>query len=131
MGLRQMSLNYTEKHQPASAGDISTAMQQCDIQPDAWIAGFWAQSDGAMIEDLVQIYATDLIAERQQTYDIAAWFPDHLLIGDDSGGRFILLERSAPHRFCLHDSGDPFIADALVFSSLDALIEAVVDESRA
>lgn len=64
-----MSLLYTDKNPPASAEEINVAVRQCDIRPDAWITGFWAQCDGAMIEDLVHIYATDLIAERQQTYD--------------------------------------------------------------
>ena len=123
-----MSLFYTEKNPPASAEDIALAVQQCEIKPDAWIAGFWAQCNGAMIEDLVLIYSTDHIAERQETYDIATSFPDHLLIGDDSGGRFVLLERSAEPRFYLQDSGDPFIEDAEVFSSLEALIKAVVEE---
>lgn len=123
-----MSLLYTYKNPPASAEDITTAMQQCAIKPDAWITGFWAQCDGAMIEDLVQIYSTDAIAERQETYEISAYFPDHLLIGDDSGGRLVLLERSGKQLFYLQDSGDPFIDDAVFFSSIDALITAVVDE---
>ncbi len=123
-----MSLFYTEKNPPASAEDIALAVQQCEIKPDAWIVGFWAQCNGAMIEDLVLIYSTDHIAERQETYDIATSFPDHLLIGDDSGGRFVLLERSAEPRFYLQDSGNPFIDDAEVFSSLEALIKAVVEE---
>lgn len=123
-----MSLFYTDKNPPASAEDIAMAMQLCGIKPDAWITGFWAQCNGAMIEDLVLIYSTDHIAERQETYDIATSFPDHLLIGDDSGGRFVLLERSAEPRFYLQDSGNPFIDDAEVFSSLEALIKAVVEE---
>ncbi|PHN16679.1 hypothetical protein [Pseudomonas sp. ICMP 561] len=123
-----MSLRYDYKNPPASAEDIAMAMQQCDIKPEAWITGFWAQCNGAMIEDLVLIYSTDHIAERQETYDIATSFPDHLLIGDDSGGRFVLLERSAEPRFYLQDSGNPFIDDAEVFSSLEALIKAVVEE---
>lgn len=123
-----MSLRYNYKNPPASAEDIAMAMQQCNIKPDAWITGFWAQCNGAMIEDRVLIDATDEIAERQETYEIAEYFPDHLLIGDDSGGRLVLLERSAEPRFYLQDSGNPFIDDAEVFSSLDALIKAVVEE---
>lgn len=123
-----MDLPYTVKNPPASAEAIIQAVQQCDIAPHAWIIAFWAQCDGAMIIDLVHIYATDLIAERQQTYEVATYFPDHLLVGDDSGGRLILLERSGKHRFYLQDSGDPFIDDAMAFSSLDALIKFVASE---
>lgn len=123
-----MSQLYNYKNPPASAEDIAMAMQKCDIKPDAWIIRFWAQCDGAMIEDLVIIHSTDSIVERQQAYDISAAFPDHLLIGDDSGGRLVLMERTAEPRFYLQDSGNPFIEDAKVFSSLDALIKAVVEE---
>ncbi|UFH51288.1 hypothetical protein [Pseudomonas sp. KNUC1026] len=123
-----MDLPYTSKNPPASTEAITLAMQQCTIEPRAWICGFWAQCDGAMIIDLVQIYSTDMITERQQTYEIAAYFPDHLLVGDDSGGRLILLERSGKHRFYLQDSGDPFIDDAMAFSSIDDLIKAVASE---
>ena len=121
-----MNVRYTEKNPPAGVEKITRAVQQLSLKPGSWITGFWSSCDGAMIEDLVKIYSTDEIAERQQTYEIEDYFPGYLLIGDDSGGRLILVDRSAIERFYLLDSGCPSITDGLSFSSMDALIKEVV-----
>jgi|SRR5689334_19539506 hypothetical protein len=121
-----MNVRYTEKNPPADVEKITCTAQQLSINPDSWITRFWWSCDGAMIEDLVKIYSTDEIAERQQTYEIAEYFPGYLLIGDDSGGRLILVDRSAIERFYLLDSGCPSITDGLAFSSMDAVIKEVV-----
>ena len=121
-----MNVRYTEKKPPADVEKITRTAQQLSINPGSWITRFWWSCDGAMIEDLVKIYSTDEIAERQQTYEIAEYFPEYLLIGDDSGGRLILVDRSVIERFYLLDSGCPSINDGLTFSSIDALIKEVV-----
>lgn len=121
-----MNLSYTEKNPPADVEKITHAAQQLSINPDSWLLGFWSFCDGAMIEDQVKVYSTDEIGERQQTYEIEEFFPECLLIGDDSGGRLILLDRSPSERFYLLDSGCPSITDGLAFSSIDALIKEVV-----
>ena len=121
-----MNMRYTEKNPPAGVEKITRAVQQLSINPGSWITRFWSSCDGAMIEDLVKIYSTDEMAERQQTYEIAEYFPGYLLIGDDSGGRLILVDRSAIERFYLLGSGCPSITDGLAFSSMDALIKDVV-----
>jgi hypothetical protein len=121
-----MSLRYTEKNPPAGVEKITRTEQQLSLNPGSWISRFWSLCDGAMIEDLVKIYSTDEIAERQQTYEIAEYFPGCLMIGDDSGGRLILVDRSAIERFYLLGSGCPSITDGLAFSSMDALIKDVV-----
>jgi hypothetical protein len=121
-----MSLRYTEKNPPAGVEKITRTAQQLSLNPGSWISRFWSLCDGAMIEDLVKIYSTDEIAERQQTYEIAEYFPGYLMIGDDSGGRLILVDRSAIERFYLLGSGCPSITDGLAFSSMDALIKDVV-----
>ena len=120
-----MNVRYTEKNPPAGVEKITRAVQQLSIKPGSWITIFWSSCDGAIIEDLVKIYSTDEIAERQQTYETAEYFPGYLLIGDDSGGRLILVDRSAIERFYLLDSGCPSITDGLAFSSMDALIKEV------
>jgi len=121
-----MNVRYTEKNPPADVEKITRTTQQLSINPGSWITRFWWSCDGAMIEDVVKIYSTDEIAERQQTYEIAEYFPEYLLIGDDSGGRLILVDRSVIERFYLLGSGCPSINDGLTFSSIDALIKEVV-----
>jgi hypothetical protein len=74
----------------------------------------------------VKTYSSDEIAVRKQTYQIAEYFPQYLLIGGDSSGRLIRVDTSAIERFYLLDSGCPSITDGLAFSSMDALIKEVV-----
>ena len=124
-------MNLTEKNPPAITEHINAIATLSDIPPASWLAAFWAISDGAMIEDLIRIYSTAELTERQQTYEIADYFPDHLLIGDDSGGRLILLDRASMTNFYLLDAGCPDIADAEIFASLEALVTTVVSELNA
>ncbi|QEI08723.1 hypothetical protein FXN63_24905 [Pigmentiphaga aceris] len=123
-----MSMIYTYANAPASAADIQAMCEQLGLPATCWLGGFWAAHNGAMLNDLVVIYATDDIAERNQTYDVGTSFPDHVSVGDDSGGRLILMPKSGAPRFHLLDAGDPFIEDADVFDSLEALVAYVVSE---
>jgi hypothetical protein len=124
-------MNLTEKNPPASIERINAIARLSAIHPTSWLGNFWTVSDGAMIEDLIRIYSTDELVERQQTYEIADYFADHLLIGDDSGGRLILLDRASMMHFYLLDAGCPSIDDVEVFASLEALVAAVVSELNA
>lgn len=123
-----MSVVYTEVGAPASASEIRAACDELGVAHHAWLTTFWARRNGAMLNDLVQIYATDMIAERNQTYEIGSSFPGYLSIGDDSGGRLILMPASGDIRFHLIDAGDPFIDDAQVFASIEALVEYIDSE---
>ncbi|MBD2092275.1 SMI1/KNR4 family protein [Microcoleus sp. FACHB-1515] len=39
------------------------------------------------------LYSTDELAERNITYEVAQYLPDFLMIGDDGGGRGILISQ--------------------------------------
>jgi penicillin V acylase-like amidase (Ntn superfamily) len=123
-----MSVLYTEARAPASAAEIRAACDELGLAQHAWLTGFWALCNGAMLNDRVQIYATDFIAERNQTYDIATSFPEHVSVGDDSGGRLILMPKSGETRFHMIDAGDPFIEDAEIFASIEALVAYIDSE---
>lgn len=123
-----MSITYTEEHAPASAAEIRAVCDELGLAPPCWLGAFWALRNGAMLNDRVFIYATDFISERNQTYEIATSFPAHVSIGDDSGGRLILMPKSGETRFFFIDAGDPFIDDAAVFDSIEALVAYVDSE---
>jgi hypothetical protein len=123
-----MSMLYTEAGAPASASEIRAACDELGLAHHAWLTEFWAQQNGAMLNERVQIYATDLIAERNQTYEIGSSFPGYVSVGDDSGGRLILMPTSGDTRFHLIDAGDPFIDDAEVFASIEALVAYIDNE---
>lgn len=53
---------------------------------------FLSRQTGEPRDDGLMIYAPEDIAERNQTYELAQYLPDHLMVGDDSGGRGILLD---------------------------------------
>lgn len=124
-----MSILYTEAGAPASTPELRAACDELGLAHHAWLAGFWAQCNGAMLNDRVQIYATGFIAERNQTYEVDSTFPGYVSIGDDSGGRLILMPASGETSFHLIGAGDPFIDDAEVFASIDALVAYIESES--
>jgi len=123
-----MSILYTEAGAPASAPEIRAACDELGLAHHAWLSGFWTQCNGAMLNDRVLIYATDFIAERNQTYEVDSTFPGYVSIGDDSGGRLILMPSSGDTSFHLIGAGDPFIDDAEVFVSIEALLAYIERE---
>jgi hypothetical protein len=123
-----MTLSYTEVNPPASAAAINETARLLGVSNDIWVAKFWALYNGALLNDRVLIYSTEEIVERNSTYEIDQNFPGQLLVGDDSGGRLVLIDRSVEDKFYLIDSGDPFLDDAEIFFSVEALIAHVLDE---
>lgn len=118
---------YTEMNPPASDDNISVACGQLNIAKSGWLVEFWKVHDGAMLNDRVLIYSTAHIAERNETYQINMNFPDHVLVGDDSGGGLILIPKVGPNEFYFIDSGDPFIDDAEIYHSMESLVENVIE----
>lgn len=125
-----MTLNFTEVKPPASAAAINETVNSLGIDENRWVARFWALYNGALLDDQVLIYSTEEIVERNRTYEIDKDFPGQLLVGDDSGGRLVLIDRSVEDKFYLIDSGDPFLGDAEIFSSIEALVAHVLGETN-
>jgi len=118
---------YTETNPPASDDNITVACGQLNIDKSGWLVEFWKVHDGAMLNDRVLIYSTAHIAERNETYQINMNFPDHVLVGDDSGGGLILIPKVGSSEFYFIDSGDPFIDDAEIYHSMESLVENIIE----
>lgn len=123
-----MTIKYTETHPAASAKSIAGVIHTLGVDRDAWVAKFWARYDGALLNDQVLIYSVSDVIERNQTYEIGNSFPRQIAIGDDSGGRLILIDKVASEVFYLIDSGDPFLEDADIFYSIDELLDNLSGE---
>jgi hypothetical protein len=51
----------------------------------------WAIADGFRLANGVGVYGSDEIEERNATFEVALYAPGHLAIGDDSGGRAVMM----------------------------------------
>jgi hypothetical protein len=123
-------VNFTEKSPPANADEVDSTCKELGVSSRHWLRPFWSECNGAMIADRILIYATDQITERNKTYEADKNFPNHVLIGDDSGGKLILIPKEGSKQFYFLDSGDPFIENAEIFESIEKLAEHVIsDES--
>ncbi|KRA94532.1 hypothetical protein ASD91_28050 [Pseudomonas sp. Root68] len=109
---------------------INETIRLLEVDEDVWIARFWALYNGALLDDQLLIYSTEEIVERNKTYDIDKDFPGQLLVGDDSGGRLVLIDRSVEDKFYLIGSGDPFLDDAEIFFSVEALVAYVLEDGN-
>lgn len=125
-----MTIRYTETQPAASAKSIADVTHALGLAKDAWVVKFWARHDGALLNDQVLIYSTSDVVERNQTYEIGTSFPRQILIGDDSGGRLILMDKAVSEVFYLIDSGDPFLEDAQRFYSIDELLNNISGEDN-
>jgi hypothetical protein len=74
-------------------------------------------SDGLFANDLVKLYPTGEIAERNSTFEVAKYLPGYIMIGDDSGGSGIFIDTvssSSPVYQIGHGSLD--LSDAVVLA---------------
>jgi hypothetical protein len=120
-----MNVTYTEERPPASAKAIKKIIDSLGFDSSNWLVNFWALHDGAMLNGLVLIYSTDEILERNKQYEINLYFPGYFLVGDDSGGRLLLMKKNVSAEFFLIDAGNPFLGDALPFNSISEVLSEV------
>ena len=59
--------------------------------PPGYRAFLGARTDDFAMGESVLLYGTDSFIERNETYEIKTYCPDYVTIGDDSGGRQLLL----------------------------------------
>lgn len=52
-------------------------------------------SESLLVTDLVTLYGTDDLIERNQTYSVQRYLPTYISIGDDSGGSGIFLDTTS------------------------------------
>lgn len=58
----------------------------------------WGHTPGLLRDDGVHIYGPHEIAERNETYEIAEYAPDWVMVGDDSGGSGLFIRRHGKDR---------------------------------
>lgn len=118
--------NHRIDQPPSTASHITHVCTALGLSAEAWPVLFWQQrSDGAMLEDQVQIYAAADIEERNHTYEVARYFPGWVAVGDDSGGRLLLAARQGGEGLWLVDAGAGTLDWADWFEHLDQLLESV------
>ena len=66
---------------------------------------FLASHVEGIVGDLVLIYGTDSLIERNETHETREYCPGYLAIGDDSGGRVFLIAREAKFTVYLSQMG--------------------------
>lgn len=120
-----MDITYFEARPPASVELIKKTIQSLGVHPGNWLINFWAVHNGAILNEIFLIYSIDEISERNKQYEVELDFPGYLLIGDDSGGRLLLIKKNVPDGFFLIGSGDPFIENALYFNSIGEVLNEV------
>jgi len=81
---------------PVSKEKIAAALSQFPKAPVDLVA-IWRQCDGFLLHDGLKLYSTDEIVERNETYQLEENARHFALIGDDSGGRAILLQSALPN----------------------------------
>ncbi|MFR0674663.1 hypothetical protein ACLUUI_14570 [Enterobacterales bacterium AW_CKDN230030176-1A_HGKHYDSX7] len=99
------------------------------LSRESWIAECWKRHDGAFLCDQVLIYSTDEIEERNRTFEVATYFKGHVAVGDDSGGRLILVSTAAFDGFLVVDSGSATLDDAEVLSDLSRVLAYITDQA--
>ena len=64
------------------------------------VPAFASWQTGEPRDDGLMIYAPEDLPERNRTYEVAQYLPGHLMIGDDSGGRGILVDGNGALWIC-------------------------------
>lgn len=119
---------YTERHDAAPDKLIEEVAERLGIVTGSWILEFWRKSDGALLNDQVLIYSTSDIEERNDTFEVDKNFKGMVAIGDDSGGRIILIDKNDAGKLWLVDAGSVSLEASDQFVSLDQLLDFIVSE---
>ena len=91
----------------ASAAEVEAAGARLHGVIPRLLREIWLHSNGLAMPAGFVLYGTADIAERNATFEVAQYAPDHLAIGDDSGGRMILTRATADETTVCHsDMGD-------------------------
>jgi hypothetical protein len=89
----------------ATDADVQEAERSLGFLLPPGLVAFLSQSNGLSTDDGCVIYGTRDLPERNETFEVGAYAPGFLAIGDDSGGRMALIDRSS-HAVLVSDAGD-------------------------
>ncbi|WP_313739995.1 hypothetical protein [Pseudomonas sp.] len=113
---------------PLHTANLQRVCAELGLPSDTWLMDFWRQHGGTWLVDHVVIYAIDDVQERNHTFEVAQYFPRQIAVGDDSGGRLILVDRLATSGLWLVDAGSPSLDGAEHFDTLAQLAAALARE---
>lgn len=119
---------YTEQHNAAPSASIESTCEKLGITSDSWIVAFWKKNNGALFNDLLLIYSIDEIADRNSTFEIDIYFKQMIAIGDDSGGRVILIKKNGKDGFFLVDIGSASLENSEQFESFEDVLRHLISE---
>ena len=86
-------LNLSGLRKGASNDQIVLIQNQIDFKLPVNYISLLQFSNGFLLSNGLNIYSAEDIIERNTTYEVHEYCPEHFLIGDDSGGTGILLSR--------------------------------------
>ncbi|MEV5682129.1 SMI1/KNR4 family protein [Streptomyces sp. NPDC052164] len=66
--------------------------------PNPAVARLWRSTPGALLDNGVLVYGPHAIGERNETFEVAHYAPEWVLVGDDSGGGGLLMRRHGRDR---------------------------------
>ncbi|MEW1722427.1 SMI1/KNR4 family protein [Streptomyces sp. NPDC093109] len=72
------------------------------LGPVPGLARLWRSTPGVLLPNGVHVYGPHDLLERNETYGVADYAPDWLLIGDDSGGSGLFVRRHGEDRGTVH-----------------------------
>ncbi|MET9398738.1 SMI1/KNR4 family protein [Kitasatospora sp. NPDC002965] len=66
--------------------------------PNPTVARLWRSTPGVLLDSGVLVYGPHGIRERNETFEVARYAPEWVLIGDDSGGTGLFMRRHGRDR---------------------------------
>ncbi|MBH3376748.1 MULTISPECIES: SMI1/KNR4 family protein [Bacteria] len=118
----------TEQHEAAIDASIEHVCKKLGISDASWIVSLWKRTDGALLNDQVLIYSVGDIEERNQTFEVYKNFKGMIAIGDDSGGRLILIKKNGDKGFILSGSANVSLDYSDRYQSLEELLRSLMDD---
>ncbi|MFJ4111523.1 SMI1/KNR4 family protein [Pseudomonas sp. NPDC089758] len=120
----------SESQDGASEVRVEALCKRLGISSASWIVDFWRKSDGALLNDQVTIYSVSDVEERNRTFEIDRNFRGMIAVGDDSGGRVLLIDKNGSGSIFLVDSGSVSLEGSDKFGTLDKLLDFIVDDAE-
>ncbi len=77
----------------AREADVQAAESRLGGRFPAPYRAFLHRSDGHQSHDRIVLYALHELDERNETFNVMEFFPNYFAVGDDSGGRLVLLRK--------------------------------------
>jgi len=121
---------FSESHDGASEASIGELCKRLGISSASWIVDFWKKSDGSLLNDQVSIYSVGDVEERNQTFAIDKNFRGMIAVGDDSGGRVLLIDKNGSGNIFLVNSGSVSLEGSDQFGTLDKLLDFIEDDGE-